>query len=912
VPPSPDQPASFLRRHRRLGIYIALLILSHITQLFITTPPPVPSGSTRSNITVTYDSNTTATLSILEWSAPTSAAFGGPAPPPPVLLLHGSPGSAADFARLAPALTPDRRVISVDLLGFSGSSALVPDYSIRANAAAVAALLDQLEISRAHIVGWSNGGGVALHLADASSPANSRIASVTLLASIGVQETEGSGNYYFEHFKYDVAYAVAVVAPEFIPHFGLLGPRDMRHAFTRFFGDSDQRPLRSIMRSTRSPCLILHGRHDFLVPARAAELHHAIIPSSSLVMLDASHFIPFLQPTEAASYLRPFFMRHDDPTASALTTATDLAPVPTSAGLHRHLDAARAHLRAAGFLVHIALIAIVALWSVPIAAVLAVLLVGSLDVDLAVAITAILLALVLRPALACILPRRVTLSPADWHRRVVVSPITDGWRSQFDPTQRTDALAAALATRPHPRLKLSAFLAARLAAACFFAVAAIVPALIARAVLHGRLDQFGTLGFILLVLILRLIVGAAPLLLSQRGRFILRATISRVLHHEWWPAWLFYLPLAPYIIFLGFKHRRVGTVVGCNPGIAKGGGIVGESKAEIAASLRNADRFALPTRLIPACDPAGNQLSPGSRAALAVAAQREHPDAFDFPVVLKPDAGQRGYAFKIARTPADLISYFTSFTRDAVLQKYHSGPHEAGVFWTRDPRTVSHPAVISPATAEPAVAVGAIFSITAKTFPVLRADGRRTIEELIFAHPRFRLQARTFLARFAARASEIPAAGERIPLASAGNHVQGTLFSDGSHLITPALTARINQIAADFSGVVDRAQPNNPNARGGQLDFARFDIRFTSPEDLARGINFAIVEVNGTFAESTNLYDPRRSPLFAYRTLFTQWRTAYTLGAERCKHGAEPIKVLNFIKLLRIYYKDRPGSALSD
>lgn len=901
MPPSPAQPASFLRRHRRLGIYIALLILSHLAQLFITTPPPVPSGSFRSNIKVTYDTTTTATLSILEWAAPPET----PAPEAaPVLLLHGSPGSAADFARLAPALTPDRRVISVDLLGFSGSSALVPDYSIRANAAAIAALLDQLNIPRAHIVGWSNGGGVALHLADPASPAVNRIASITLLASIGVQETEGSGNYYFEHFKYNIAYALAVVAPEFIPHFGLLGPRDMRHAFARFFGDSDQRPLRAIMRTTRTPTLILHGRHDFLVPARAAELHHSLIPTSSLVMLDASHFIPFLQPTEAATYLRPFFARHDNPAAPAITTTTDLAPVPPSTGLQHHIDTARASLRAAGFLVHIALFTIIALWSVPIAAVLAVLLIGGLDVDLAVAITAILLALLIRPALACTLPRRATtLNAADWHRRLVTTPITDGWRSQFDPSQRTHALATILATRPRPPLNLAAFLAARFTAACFFAVAAIVPALIVRAILHTPLTTLGIPGFILLILILRLIVGAAPLLLSQRGRYILRATIRRALHHEWWPAWFFYLPLAPYIVFLGLKHQRVGTVVGCNPGIANGGGIVGESKADIAASLRNADAFALPTALIPARDTAGNQLSPESRAVLAAAAQRENPDAFSFPVVLKPDAGQRGFAFKIARTPADLTSYFTSFTRDAVLQRYHPGPHEAGIFWTRNPATITN------ATASP---VGSIFSITAKTFPILRADGRRTIEELIFAHPRFRLQAPTFLARLAPRASEIPPAAELIPLASAGNHVQGTLFSDGSHLITPALTARINQIAADFSGVVDRAQPNNPHARGGQLDFARFDIRFTSPDDLARGINFAIVEVNGTFAESTNLYDPHRSPLFAYRTLFNQWRTAYNLGAQRCNQGAEPITIPNFIRVLRTYYKDRPGSSLSD
>ncbi|MCY4572099.1 MAG: alpha/beta fold hydrolase, partial [Gemmatimonadetes bacterium] len=105
----------------------------------------------------------------------------------PVLLLHGSPGSGRVFRRLGSELGAGRRAIAPDLPGFGGSTTKIPDYSIRAHAAMTLQLLDSLAIERAHVVGFSLGGGVALEMYRAD-PA--RIASVTLLSSIGAQEYE--------------------------------------------------------------------------------------------------------------------------------------------------------------------------------------------------------------------------------------------------------------------------------------------------------------------------------------------------------------------------------------------------------------------------------------------------------------------------------------------------------------------------------------------------------------------------------------------------------------------------------------------------------------------------------------------------------------------------------------------------
>ena len=115
---------------------------------------------------------------------------------PPVVLLHGSPGSSRDFLALGPALAARHRVVAPDLPGFGASSHSVPDYSIRAHALYVLEMLETLGIERVHLLGFSMGGGVALEIYE---QAPERVASLTLLSAIGVVELELLGNHRLNH-----------------------------------------------------------------------------------------------------------------------------------------------------------------------------------------------------------------------------------------------------------------------------------------------------------------------------------------------------------------------------------------------------------------------------------------------------------------------------------------------------------------------------------------------------------------------------------------------------------------------------------------------------------------------------------------------------------------------------------------
>jgi pimeloyl-ACP methyl ester carboxylesterase len=83
----------------------------------------------------------------------------------PVLLLHGLGATKASFLPTVAALAGSFRVIAIDLPGFGDSAMPVgAAYDPPFFARAVAGAMDALEIERAHVVGNSMGGRVALEL----------------------------------------------------------------------------------------------------------------------------------------------------------------------------------------------------------------------------------------------------------------------------------------------------------------------------------------------------------------------------------------------------------------------------------------------------------------------------------------------------------------------------------------------------------------------------------------------------------------------------------------------------------------------------------------------------------------------------------------------------------------------------
>ena len=374
----------------------------------------------------------------------------------------------------------------------------------------------------------------------------------------------------------------------------------------------------------------------------------------------------------------------------------------------------------------------------------------------------------------------------------------------------------------------------------------------------------------------RLLVAALVLLLLHAGRSLasasrrarLAARIARWSRWEFWPMWLFYAPVTIWVAVLALRHRGLGTVTAANPGMPDGG-TLGESKFDILSRLP-ADSV-IPSVLI----------RPGSAREREAALEQHVASAgWSLPLVLKPDVGQRGRGVKLARGWDDVRAYFSRVSTAVVAQPFHPGPFEAGVFYYRMPGD----------------ARGRIFSITDKQFPVVVGNGVSTLEQLIWSHPRCRLQAGTFLARLDDRLGQVPDRGAPVPLGIAGNHAQGATFRDGRHLITPALERRVDGIARAFGGFF----------------VGRFDIRYRDIEAFKAGTDLAIVELNGATAESTIIYDPATSLLDAYRHLFEQWSIVFAIGAANRAAGAPVSSARRLVELVRAHAAAEDVFVVSD
>jgi membrane protein DedA with SNARE-associated domain len=317
----------------------------------------------------------------------------------------------------------------------------------------------------------------------------------------------------------------------------------------------------------------------------------------------------------------------------------------------------------------------------------------------------------------------------------------------------------------------------------------------------------------------------------------LRLAWKKYRRWEFWPAWMFYPPVAAMCAWLAVKNRGLALPALANPSF-QNGGIIGESKIDVLRALTKiAPDFVADGCLLPS--------APFRDRVRLFLDLRQQLD-MRYPIVLKPNVGQRGAGFKVIKSDSDLEYYLSCLPSDLILQRYIPGDKEIGIFYYRFP----------------GVARGEIFAITEKIFPVVVGDGKSTLEELIALDNRASLIAKTYLDRFSDIRSQVLPENRVLRLVEAGNHCQGCIFRDGRHLLSEELRGRIDQISRALSGFF----------------IGRYDIRYSNEGDLRRGENFKIIELNGAASEATNIYDERNSLLAAYRTLYSQWELVYAIG----------------------------------
>ncbi|MBL0741870.1 hypothetical protein [Chryseolinea lacunae] len=309
-------------------------------------------------------------------------------------------------------------------------------------------------------------------------------------------------------------------------------------------------------------------------------------------------------------------------------------------------------------------------------------------------------------------------------------------------------------------------------------------------------------------------------------------------HWEYWPFGIVQFPLMLYFAWLSLRARSILFFSASNPGIPMGG-MFGESKYEILSKV--------PRAYVP------NTAFVKAGASKDDVLKHLRENGFQFPVIFKPDLGERGFMVKRIHTENDVDHYLARMKFDFMIQELVDLPLEFGVFYTRFPNEET----------------GRVTSVVKKEMLTVTGDGKRTLQQLILAKDRAKLQWETLQEVYRNRLTEVLGAGQVLELVSIGNHCLGTKFLDGNSLITPQLSASFDRISKQIDGFY----------------FGRFDLRCASPDDLYAG-RVKIMELNGCGAEPAHIYQPGYSLRKALGVLFTHWRNIFIIARENSKRGA--------------------------
>jgi pyruvate dehydrogenase E2 component (dihydrolipoamide acetyltransferase) len=202
----------------------------------------------------------------------------------PVVLIHGFGGDSDNWLFNIEELAKDRPVYAIDLPGHGKSSKGIDRGDLSELADAVLAVMDATSVAKAHLVGHSLGGAVALAILQ-DHP--NRVASVTGLAPVGLGEAVNNAfirSYITAEKRRDVKAVLQKLFadPELISAAMIEGVQRFKRlegaraaleqiANTIFPGGHQAHSFRQLMNTTSTPLLVIWGDRDVILDPSGGE-----------------------------------------------------------------------------------------------------------------------------------------------------------------------------------------------------------------------------------------------------------------------------------------------------------------------------------------------------------------------------------------------------------------------------------------------------------------------------------------------------------------------------------------------------------------------------------------------------------------------------------------------------------------
>ncbi|EKT4464842.1 acetoin dehydrogenase dihydrolipoyllysine-residue acetyltransferase subunit [Pseudomonas putida] len=235
----------------------------------------------------------------------------------PLVLVHGFGGDLNNWLFNHPALAVERRVIALDLPGHGESTKALQRGDLDELSEAVLALLDHLQIPRAHLVGHSMGGAVSLNL---TRLAPQQVASLGLVASAGLGEAI-NGRYLQGFVEAGNRNALKPQMSQLFADPGLV-TRQMLDDMLKFKrlegvdnalrqlataiadGDRQRHDLRGVLGNV--PVMVIWGAEDAIIPAS----HAQGLEAEAVEIPGVGHMVQMEAAEQVNQHLLAFLRKH--------------------------------------------------------------------------------------------------------------------------------------------------------------------------------------------------------------------------------------------------------------------------------------------------------------------------------------------------------------------------------------------------------------------------------------------------------------------------------------------------------------------------------------------------------------------------------------------------------------------------
>ena len=329
--------------------------------------------------------------------------------------------------------------------------------------------------------------------------------------------------------------------------------------------------------------------------------------------------------------------------------------------------------------------------------------------------------------------------------------------------------------------------------------------------------------------------------------------LYKMFKYEYWPWWLFYLPVLPYWVYLSLRNKSFAYFSVANPGIDLGG-FFGESKSEILSLI---DEKYLP-----------KSISVVSQSDFDIIGKNLNIHKIEYPVIAKPDVGERGNDVCKINNEKELVIYHEKADFNYIIQEFINYDIEFGVLYSRLPNSEK----------------GRVSSITLKEFLSVKGDGKLSILQLMQKSVRARFQVDRLKKEMGGEINRVPEKNEDVLLEPIGNHCRGTRFINFNHIITEDVNTIFDNICLPIKGFY----------------YGRFDLKVKSIVDFKKGDHIKIMELNGASSEPGHIYDTNYSLFKAYKDLLYHWKLLADISAINMKNGLKPVP---FTLIIKTYWK---------